>query len=104
MRWHKGASISEIKTCKMWLQKEVEIVKPKVIVCLGRSAALSVTGKLIKISEASGKFFESPYATKTIILPHPASILRAQDQAEEKMEEFISGWSLVKDYFFSTKI
>lgn len=85
-RWHKGASLAEVTTCKSWLKKEIELVKPEVVVCLGRSAALAITGKMVKIKDVRGEFFESAFSKKTIILPHPAAILR---NADEPIEEFI---------------
>lgn len=92
MRWHKGASISEITTCKSWLKKEIELVKPETIVCLGRSAALSIVGKMVKIENVRGKFFESAFAKNTIILPHPASILRDMNDKEKAFEDFVTDW------------
>lgn len=96
MRWHKGASISEITTCKSWLKKEIELVRPKTIVCLGRSAALSVIGKMVKIEDVRGRWFESAFGTKTIILPHPASILRDMNDQEKAFASFISDWERIK--------
>jgi probable DNA metabolism protein len=83
-RWHKGASLSEVATCRPWLKQELELVKPEVLVCLGRTAAHSVLGKVVKMSEVRGKIFETQYAKKTIIIPHPASVLRSP--LEEQIE------------------
>jgi uracil-DNA glycosylase len=95
MRWHKGASISEITTCKSWLKKEIELVKPDTIVCLGRSAALSIVGKMVKIEDVRGRWFESAFAKNTIILPHPASILRDMNDKEKAFEDFVADWKKV---------
>ncbi len=95
MRWHKGASITELTTCKSWLKKEIEIVKPEMIVCLGRSAALSIVGKMVKIEDTRGKFFESAYAKHTIILPHPAAILRDREDKEEAFRDFVADFELI---------
>lgn len=94
-RWHKGASITEIKTCNSWLKKEVEIIKPEIVVCLGRSAALSAIGKMVKIEDTRGKVFETPFSKTTIILPHPASILRDQNNPEEAFQRFTEEWKIV---------
>ena len=97
MRWHKGASISEITTCKSWLKKEIELVKPDTIVCLGRSAALSIVGKMVKIEDVRGRWFESAFAKNTIILPHPASILRDMNDKEKAFEDFVEDWKSLKN-------
>lgn len=96
-RWHKGASISEITICKSWLKKEIELVKPETIVCLGRSAALSIGGKMVKIEDVRGRFFESAFAKKTIILPHPASILRDMNDKEKAFQDFVLDWQKVSE-------
>lgn len=85
MRWHRSANGSEISQCKPWLKQEIKIVKPEIIVCLGRTAAQSVLGKVIKLEEVRGKFFKSALAEKTIILPHPASILRADPSLKDEL-------------------
>ena len=95
-RWHKGASISEIKTCSGWLKKEIELIKPEIIVCLGRSAALSVVGKMVKIEEVRGKFFESALCPRTVILPHPASILRSKISPEDELARFRKEWEMIR--------
>lgn len=95
LRWHKGATITEIKTCQSWLKKEIELVRPEIIVCLGRSAALSIIGKMVKIEDVRGKFFSSAYSTKTIILPHPAAILRDKEDQEEAFKKFVNDWKLI---------
>lgn len=84
MRWHKGASLAEVATCRPWLKQELELVKPEILVCLGRTAAHSVLGKMVKIEDVRGKFFETSFARKTIVLPHPAAILRTpiEEQSE----------------------
>lgn len=87
-RWHKGASISEITTCRLWLKKEIEMIKPETIICLGRSAAFAIVGKLVKIEDVRGRFFESAYSKQTIIFPHPASVLRDMTDKEKALELF----------------
>lgn len=96
LRWHKGATITEIKTCSSWLKKEIELVKPKMIVCLGRSAALSVIGKMVKIEDVRGKFFETALSPKTIVLPHPASILRDMNDKEKAYDMFVRDLQKIK--------
>ena len=82
-REHRTADSKEISACRPWLQNELNIIKPKVLVCLGRVAAQSVVGKLIKIEDVRGRFFATPSSLKTIVMPHPASILRIKNPQEQ---------------------
>jgi DNA polymerase len=86
-RWHRTANGSEISACKPWLKQEVANIQPEILVCLGRTAAQSVIGKMIKLEDVRGKFFKTAFADKTIVLPHPASILRADPQMQESLFE-----------------
>ncbi len=90
-RLHRSASSAEISTCRPWLREEIALVKPELIVCLGRSAAQSLTGKLVKIEDVRGRFFETPFAKKTVILPHPSALLRAEDARKDELyEKFVA--------------
>lgn len=97
MRWHRSANASEISACKPWLKQELTLLKPEIVVCLGRSAAQSLLGKMIKMEEVRGKFFRSSVCDKTIILPHPSSILRIQDETlqSEAFEKFVNELYLI---------
>lgn len=99
-RKHRTALSSEITTCRPWLREEVRLVQPELILCLGRTAAQSILGKMIKMEEVRGKVFSSPYAPKLVILPHPASILRADpaqqlELREKYLQEFIEFGKLI---------
>ncbi len=85
MRLHRSANASEISACKPWLKQELNLIKPQIVVCLGRSAAQSILGKMVKMEEVRGKFFSSSVCDKTIILPHPSSILRIQNPNEREI-------------------
>lgn len=97
-RQHAGAGAKEISTCRPWLQNELTIVRPEVLVCLGRSAAQSVLGKAIKLEDERGKFFKSSLCEKTIICPHPASLLRIKDPEERQIafERFYQEMEFIK--------
>jgi len=83
---HKKPNAGEIKACRPWLEAEISLVKPKVIVCLGATAAQALLGAQFKVTKQRGKFIEStltPYIMATV---HPSSILRAPDD-ETRHEE-----------------
>jgi DNA polymerase len=78
-RIHKKPRYSEIKACRAWLDRELEVVKPQVLVCLGASAAQALLGKDFRVSRQRGKLIQSDLAPRVIATVHPSSILRAQD-------------------------
>jgi len=77
-RLHDRPSAQEISHCRWWLKTEVKFVKPKVIVALGASAARSVTGQPVKVSDNRGKIINLSDDRKLIVTYHPAYILRAR--------------------------
>jgi uracil-DNA glycosylase len=91
-RIHKKPNAAEIAACRPWLDAEIAAIKPKVIVCLGATAAQALLGKQFRVTRHHGEFVESglaPYVSATV---HPSSILRAPDDAarHEAMAGFIA--------------
>src|SRR5215813_11775361 len=78
-RIHKKPRHSEIEACRPWLDSELEAVKPRVLVCLGASAAQTLLSKDFRVSQDRGKTVPSPLAAQVVATVHPSSILRAQD-------------------------
>ncbi len=90
-RIHKKPRYSEIHACRPWLDAELEAVKPKILVCLGATAAQALFGRDFSVTRQRGELVESelaPLATATV---HPSSILRAPDAAarQEQMRTFV---------------
>jgi uracil-DNA glycosylase len=90
-RIHKKPRYSEIQACRPWLDAELAIVKPEVLVCLGASAAQSLLGRDFRVSQRRGQLVESALAPYVIATVHPSSILRAQDEDSRhlQMQAFI---------------
>lgn len=86
-RIHRGSSPAEIAACSPWLKEELRIVKPKKIICLGRSAAQSILGKSVLMRDVRGKIFKTSFSDHTLVVPHPSFILRIQNPAE-KLHEY----------------
>jgi uracil-DNA glycosylase family protein len=80
MRIHAKPAAGEVKACRPWLETELAIVKPQVIVCLGATAAQSLMGAKFKVTVERGKFFESPWAPWLTATYHPSAILRMPDE------------------------
>src|SRR5215831_4632927 len=78
-RIHKKPSDSEIEACKPWLTAEFARIKPKLIVCLGASAARAIIGKQHRLLQERGRFFEHPQARAVTATVHPSAVLRAPD-------------------------
>jgi DNA polymerase len=85
-RIHKKPNRAEINACRPWLDIEIALVKPRVIVCLGATAAQSVIGPAFKVTQQRGAFVPSPLAPKVTATVHPSSILRAPDEATRRRE------------------
>jgi uracil-DNA glycosylase len=98
-RIHKKPNSLEITACKPWLEAEIEVLKPDVIVCLGATAAQSLLGKNFKVSTQRGIFIPSPYAPYVMATVHPSSLLRAPDDETRRREtlRFIEDLKRVHD-------
>jgi DNA polymerase len=85
-RIHQKPTSREIAACRPWLDAEIAVTRPKVIVCLGATAAQTLIGKQFRVSQQRGEFVPSslaPYVTATV---HPSSILRAPDDETRRAE------------------
>src|SRR5579884_925731 len=91
-RIHKKPNAAEITACRPWLQAEIDVVKPRVIICLGSTAAQAIIGPKFKVSTQRATFVESPLAPFVTATVHPSSILRApsDDRRHEELARFIA--------------
>lgn len=91
-RIHKKPRQSEIEACSPWLEAELEAVKPKILVCMGATAAQALLGKHVSVTRSHGQIVPSPLAPFAVATMHPSSILRAVDAAsrQRQMSEFIN--------------
>jgi probable DNA metabolism protein len=91
-RLHKTPSPREVAACRPWLEAEMRIVQPKVVVCLGSTAAQSVLGPEVRVLRDRGSFRASPFCGQTFVTVHPSSLLRAPDEAarEEAYRLFVA--------------
>lgn len=90
-RIHKKPRYSEIQACRPWLDAEISITRPQIIICLGATAAQALLGKEFSVTRQRGKFVPSPLAPRVMATVHPSSILRAQDDdsRHEQKQAFI---------------
>ena len=91
-RIHKKPNATEIAACRPWLEAEIAVLKPKVVVCLGATAAQALLGRDFRVTQRRGEFLESPIASYVMATVHPSSILRAPDDEtrHEEMRRFVA--------------
>ena len=83
-RLHKTPAQREIDACRQWLEREIETVRPHVIVALGATAARAVISKDFKVTLSRGQFVQSPLAPYVFATFHPTALLRLQDSKEKE--------------------
>ena len=96
-RIHKKPNAIEITACKPWIEAEIEVLKPEVIVCMGATAAQALLGRDFRVSLQRGEWVKSPLAPYVIATVHPSSLLRAPDEDTRRMElqRFIDDFEVV---------
>jgi uracil-DNA glycosylase len=86
-RIHRKPSATEIKACRPWLEAEIAVIRPTVIVCLGATAAQAILGKDFRVTQRRGEIIRgsafAPYIAATL---HPSAILRAPDEETRSRE------------------
>jgi uracil-DNA glycosylase family protein len=89
-RIHKKPNLSEIRACTPWLEAEIDVVKPRALVCLGATAAQGLLGADFKVSQRRGEIVDSPLAPIVMATVHPSSILRgAEEERAEARAAFV---------------
>jgi uracil-DNA glycosylase len=90
-RLHQKPNGREITACRPWLVAELDAIRPRVVVCLGATAAHAVLGKIAKISEHRGALLESDLSSRIVVTVHPSSILRIEDlhMRQAAMRQFV---------------
>jgi DNA polymerase len=91
-RLHSKPSQVHVRACRPWFEAEIEVVRPRLVVLLGATAAQSVMGSTFKVTERRGQVLSSPLGVPVLATVHPSSILRSADAAarREAMEGLIA--------------
>jgi uracil-DNA glycosylase len=82
-RLHQKPNAAEISACRPWLDAEIAVVKPRVLVLLGATAAQALLGREFRVSLQRGQFIERPGLPLMMATVHPSSILRASDETRQ---------------------
>jgi len=83
-RIHAKPSWSEVAACRPWLDAELEVVQPQVLVCLGATAAQALLGRSFRVTKQRGEELESNLAPHVVATIHPSAILRADGEDRER--------------------
>jgi uracil-DNA glycosylase family protein len=79
-RLHRTPNPGEIRACVPWLHAEIDLIEPRVLVCLGATAARALLGAQFRVSRERGRLVPSALAPKVLATIHPSAILRARDE------------------------
>jgi uracil-DNA glycosylase len=85
-RLHMKPNGLEIAACRPWLEAEIKLIQPPIIVCLGATAAQSILGSAYRVTKQRGIFVEHAWAPHVTSTVHPSSILRAPDEQQRHIE------------------
>jgi DNA polymerase len=85
-RIHQKPNWAEMAACRPWLEAELDVVEPDVVVCLGATAAQALLGRDFRVSRQRGELVDSPLARYVLATVHPSSILRQRDDASREAE------------------
>lgn len=86
-RIHQKPNALEIAACKPWLIAEIALIRPKVVVCLGATAAQALLGRRFRVTQSRGRLMPFDLAPHVLATVHPSSILRAPDDATRREEK-----------------
>lgn len=85
-RLHKKPNGMEIRACQPWLEAEINLIQPQIIVCLGATAAQSIFGGTYRLTKERGQFVRNSWAPHVTSTVHPSAILRAPDEEQRHIE------------------
>lgn len=85
-RLHKKPNSREIAACRPWLEAELRIIKPNLLVCLGATAAQAIFGPSFRVTRERGKILSSKFAPRVLATVHPSSLLRQPDEKSRQRE------------------
>jgi uracil-DNA glycosylase len=83
-RIHKKPDRPEIEACKWWLEREIAVLQPELIVALGGSAGQALYGRAVKVLSERGKITDDPRGFRLLLTIHPSMILRVPDERDKR--------------------
>jgi uracil-DNA glycosylase len=101
-RIHEKPNRGEVDACKPWLESEIDVVGPRVIVCLGATASQAMMGASFRLTKHRGEPLEAPEGRTVVATVHPSSILRITDENERHaaFEAFVRDLAVARETAF----
>ena len=82
-RIHQTPAAADIAACRPWVEAELTLIKPDILVCMGATASRALLGPAFRLMRDRGRFVDSPWAARTIATLHPSAVLRGEDEAAQ---------------------
>ncbi len=98
VRLHQKPNREEVNACRQWWELELASISPRVLVCLGATAAQAVFGPSFRVTKERGKFTELPTGVLAVATVHPSSILRAEERREAEFADFVDDLKAVASH------
>jgi DNA polymerase len=83
-RLHQTPNARDVAACRPWFEAELNLLKPRILICLGATAAKAIFGPSIRVTIDRGHFRETPWSAQTLVTVHPSSLLRAPSEEEKE--------------------
>ena len=97
-RIHRKPSMAQVSACRPWLDAELAVVRPEILVCLGATAAQAILGRSFRLTQHRGEIIDAPdVAPRIVATVHPSSILRTHEDAprEEQRRAFVRDLAVI---------
>jgi uracil-DNA glycosylase len=96
-RIHQKPNWAEVAACRPWLDAELSVVEPRVLVCLGATAAQALLGRQFRVTQQRGRPVESDLAEHVLATIHPSAILRDPESREQEYAAFVDDLRVVRE-------
>jgi uracil-DNA glycosylase len=85
-RIHQAPLVGEINACHPWLDAELEVVNPRIVVGMGATAVRALLGPAVRLTQRRGQRLELPDGREAYVTVHPSSVLRVEDSEQRRLE------------------
>ena len=89
-RLHEKPTRAHVTACHVWVERELALVQPEVLVAMGATAAEALLGKGVSGTRDHGQALDSELARTTLVTIHPSAVLRARDDRDEMYDGFVA--------------